>query len=680
MGEGFLEPALRAAFVSAIVGTAAGVWLTGIPVQMNGPRISLALVLAGLFSVSAGLTPVAFVALVGMTTFIAGLLQFGFGLLRLGSLIRYVPYPVLAGFMSAVALAVILNQLPVAFAGLLPVFPMRIDTPQPESIGIAVLTFAICVLAARVRRIPAPIWGLVIGSACFHLLRYAHGDAPAYQSPAAGLGDPLDLFVFAAKAPDLAALADLLPVGLTLAIVASLESLMSAAGLQRQSGRELRANVELCGQGASNILIGLAGGLASAGSPVRSDAAYRAGARTRAASFFHCLVLVIFVWQAESLIAMIPTAVIVGVLMHNMFESLRTWLVRPVQRFLLAARSDRQTRREVLLIPLVIAAGLAYGPTGAVLVGVGTAMVLFIMLSSRSVVRGVQDGRKLRSSIQRDAQSNRVLDENGARIASVELAGALFFGTADQLQRDAGYVLDRSRIVVLDIDRVTLIDGSGAMALADFAERAGAGGAILLVAGGRVVEAYRPALTAAGFIGPDAGVAVLADGDHALENAETRLLEEFGVAPGAAPPSMAAWSTLRGLPADGVAHLEGIMESQLLPAGGKLFHQGDYVSALYFIKSGLVSVHLEDGTGVLHRLAAFTPGTVIGEIAFLEGGARSATALAEVESEVLSLSRKQFEHLEAERPDLARILIANVAQEIARRLRITTLSARRRLA
>jgi len=680
-GESFFGPALQMAFAGVIIGTLVGGWFTGIPVHLYGPRASLAIVLAGGLASLGALTPVNFVAATALCSLLTGVLLLVFGALRFGSLVRYVPYPVLAGFMSTVALAVILSQLPIALAGLLGAFPTRSDVLQPVGLAMVIFSFVACVLGSRTGRLAPPVWGLLLGTIVYHLTLWLTGQsAPAEHAVTSATRWWPESFVLAPIAGDLSLPLALLPVALTLATVSALESLMAAAGMQRVSGETLHANRDLVGLGATNVLVGLAGGMVTAGSPSNASAAYDAGARTRVGNAMHGLMLATILLVATPLLELIPVPVLVGVLLHAMVGNLRLWLVQPLMRQLRSARDDLQSRRESLLIPLVLVAGIAYGPTGAVLVGVGTAMVLFILLSSRSVVRGVHSGKSLRSSIQRDATRAALLTEHGERIRYIECVGPLFFGTADQLLREARPTLGADRVVVLDLERVTLIDASGAASIADFVHQARTSGTRLLFAGRDTLNAFRPALAAQGLEDRLLTENLFIDGDHALEHAESMLLGLLGIPATEDNPPMSTWGMLHGLSSEEIATLEARLQVFDAPKGTALFSQGEHIDTLYFIKRGAISVHLHDAKGIAHRLAAFQPGTVIGEIAFLEGGARSATAVADQDATVLMLTRDIFNTLEAEHPRIARRLIGNVAQEIARRLRVTTLSARRRMA
>ena len=127
-----------------------------------------------------------------------------------------------------------------------------------------------------------------------------------------------------------------------------------------------------------------------------------------------------------------------------------------------------------------------------------------------------------------------------------------------------------------------------------------------------------------------------------------------------------------------MAVVRSFFEERHLSSGETLFKKGDPVDGLYVIDEGQIGVRIEDVHGVSRRIAAFTPGTMIGEIAFIEGGNRSAMVVAEEESRLWLLKRERLGDIEKVDPKIVHNLIVNITREIAARLRHTTDDLRRR--
>ncbi len=293
--------------------------------QVAGPRIALSLLIAAQLAATPGISAAGFVVLVGAATVLCGLVQIIMGALRLGSLVSFLPFPVLAGFLTAVNLGVMVSQLPLVGAGLVPQFPVQTDLPQPMSILALLVTIGAMAAAVRwLPRIPSTIAGLAAGCAVFYGTGWLFEPGFTYVNEALGqlsLGNNPIAFYGMHELP---LTRDLLPHAVALAILASLETLLSALTIQRMTGRPVNANRELIGMGVTNLAIGLAGGLPAAGSPLRSEAVIRTGAQTRAAPAMEGLFNLCMMVFGTKLLVLVPTAVVSGTLIATTWASLRT--------------------------------------------------------------------------------------------------------------------------------------------------------------------------------------------------------------------------------------------------------------------------------------------------------------------------------------------------------------------
>jgi sulfate permease, SulP family len=597
---------------------------------------------------------------------------------------------VLAGFMTAVNIAVLWTQAPFLLAGLLPGFEARIDLPQPMSLTALLVALATGLIPQGVLQrflprslhlLPPALLGWAVGAAVFYAANLLLAGHWHYVNESLAKLSLTENAITIFGVDELHLTRQLIPHALALAILGALETLMSAASVQKRTGQILHANRELVGQGLTNTLIGLAGGLPAAGMAQRTENAVSAGATTRMAGAISGLMTLLLVTVGAPFLGLLPTAVICGGLIALSIGSLRQWGVEPLYRMLGATRGPQRQRRlwgDIATVFLVMAVGLAFGPSAGVGFGVVCAMALFILKSGQSLVREELTLKHKRSTLQRSALAREVLDTRGDEVSFIELGNALFFGSADALLRAATPRVHRRGILIISLEHVSDIDSSGAVVLCDVARACRNEQCQFWLAGASTIERFRPVMEAAGLFELVLPNQLPDSADQALERAEQHLLDEAGEATRHVSQPLARAGIFRGLEGADLAVVRSFMEERRLAHGETLFAKGDPVDGLYIISAGQIGISVEDAHGVRHRIAAFTPGTMIGEIAFVEGGDRSAQAVAEEELVLWLLKREHLPDIEAANPKIVHILFANIAREIAARLRNTTEVLRKR--
>ena len=674
--------AVQSALIGALGASFLACWLTGIRGQFSGPKITLSLLIAAELALTPNITPATFLVLIGALTALTGVMQMIMGALRLGSVVRYLPYPVLAGFLMAVSIAALWSQLPLVLSGLVPGFVARDDLPQPVSVLAIAVTVVVALSAGRLApRVPSSIAGLAIGIAAFYLIGHLLTPSFFYVNKAMEQFSLSGGTIMLHGLYELPLTRQLLPQALALAILASLDSLMSAAAIHKLTGRALNANRELLGQGLCNILIGFAGGLPISGSQLRAEESIRVGSTTEAASIFDGVIVLTVVLLGVSLLAQIPTAVIVGILIAAVVGSLKSWGFDPVMRIarsLLKGGKRRVLYGDLATLGGVLTVGLLFGPSAGVAVGVLATMILFIVKSGSSVVHASGTLKTRRSTLQRNAAANTLLLAGGAQIAVIELRGAFFFGSSFAFSEEAAARIPARGTLIINLEEVNDIDSSGAAALCDLARACRDARATLWLAGRRTIDGHRSILDASGLFNVIASNQVIDTIDHALERAELILLNEADDTTRHVGVPLARAGLFQGFGKDDMTVVRSFFEERHLSSGEMLFNKGDPVDGLYVIDEGQIGVRIEDVHGVSRRIAAFTPGTMIGEIAFIEGGNRSAMVVAEEESRLWLLKRDRLDDIGKVDPKIVHNLIVNITREIAARLRHTTDDLRRR--
>lgn len=320
------------------------------------------------------------------------------------------------------------------------------------------------------------------------------------------------------------------------------------------------------------------------------------------------------------------------------------------------------------------------GPLFGVGLGIVLAMLLFIRQLSRSPVRSRYSAAQRPSRRVHPVEVEAQLVPLRPAIAVIELEGALFFGNAEQISQAADTLPVGTALLVLDLRRVSTVDDTGAHVLAQLAPRLQRRSARLLLAGVQSSWPLGQRLHLFGVDGHD-GQDWFADADLAVEAAEGLLLSVTAesnpttpVLPTAATAATAGINALfDGLNADDIARVHKSMQAMTLAAGEVVFRQGDAADAVYLVVRGSVSILGPRSNGRPGpRYASLSPGTLFGEAAVLDGGGRSADAVADTETALLRLDQTALIALAQAEPELGTRLYRNMASYLARRLRIAS--------
>jgi SulP family sulfate permease len=606
-----------------------------------------------------------------VATMVAGLFFFVLGTLRLGDLVRYVPYPVIGGFLAGTGWLLAKGAV-----GVLTDVPVSISTLSevaPEAAKwVPGLAFALTVLwVTRRRPHPAVIPFVSIGAiALFYLVALLSGQGVEGARdggwligpfPSGGLWRPWSIEALGG-ADWGAVLAQAVGMG-TVLVVGVLTLLLNTTGIELVTERDIDLNRELRAAGAANVAAGIGGGLIGFHALSLTTLAHRAGARTRLPGIVGAAICVATLVFGASALSLIPKPVLGGLLLYLGLGFLLDWVV-------LAWR--RLPRVDYGLVLLILAVIAAFGFLIGVAVGTLVALVMFVVEYSRGdVVNRAISGAAYRSKVDRDPGHLAILRAHGERIHVFELQGYLFFGTASSLldrikERLNDARQQEARFVVIDFRRVTGLDSSAVLVFTKARQLAASRGLSLVLTG--VGDRLRRQLERGGFAeDPDGGVRILPDLDRGVQWCEDRLLEEAGASSSAAPPPLE--DQLR-------ASLGSVDPSRLLPyleaievdAGQTVMRQGEPSEGLYFLESGRLTVQLESPEGGRMRLRTMGPGTVVGEVTLYLGTTRTASVVAEVPSRLHRLSADALARMERGDPTVAAAVHRMFARLLAERL------------
>ena len=290
------------------------------------------------------------------------------------------------------------------------------------------------------------------------------------------------------------------------------------------------------------------------------------------------------------------------------------------------------------------------------------------MFKSRSaigvVVRRTYRGSTIRSKRRRSQAEDAILNRKGESIGVFELQGTLFFGAIERVLREVTEAIDSLSYLILDFKRVLQIDECAGALLGQTRE-------MLAKRGKRLLMCHVPDSVESVTIPSSVAGERFADVDAALEWCEDRVLLDHKTKPadsGRVP--LGAMDVLSGFDDEEIRMLGSIVEQVDYPRGAAIIREGETADALYLLSAGQVSICLRIKHGNRRqRLGTISPGVVFGELAVLDGGTRSADAIAEQPAHCYVLPMAQLKTLATRYPEIERKLIGNIARELARRLR-----------
>lgn len=468
----------RGLFTAAVGGFLIGA-LGGSRFQIGGPAAAFTVLVA---------STVARHGLDGLflATMMAGVFLFLMGALRLGSYIKFIPYPVTVGFISGIAVILFIGQIgdllglklasnPADILPKLEVLAGSIASTSWAAVLISVGTIAVIVLMRRfLPRLPGILIAVALGGVAVYALHL----------PVETIGTRFGGIPNALPAPSLPPISvsnilNVLPDSLAFALLGSIESLLSAMVADGMTGRRHRSNMELVAQGVANIGSALFGGICVTGTVARTATNVRAGARSPLSCIFHAIFILLFMLIAAPLASFIPLAGLAGVLAvvaWNMIEKAAfATLVR-------TSRGDAVTLLATFLLTVFV------GLTQAIIVGFALGTLLFIhrMAQSSAVEMHVPPVPEDQPD---DVAGRPPYDATLATdpdVAVYRITGAFFFGAAATVGSVLDRIADRHKAFIIDFSAVPFIDSTAANTIDGIARKAHRSGVLLFVSGASV--------------------------------------------------------------------------------------------------------------------------------------------------------------------------------------------------
>jgi sulfate permease, SulP family len=604
------------------------------------------------------------VAAILVATVLCGLVAIWLGARRRGDLIRFVPYPVVGGFLAGAGWLLVKGGI-YAAAGGSPFYDKLGDLVGAEPIRrwAPALAFGTLMLIAvrLIKRsfvIPAAV---AVGFVVFLIgIAVTGSSMDDVRSGGWLLGSFDDVPLWKTWTLSAVGGADWLSVLeswaaiVTSVFVATIAILFNVSAIEPVLDGDLDTNHELRDAGIVSVVSGALGGIPGFHSLSFTALAARMKTNARAVGLIAALVpLAAAVFGAE-VVELIPRAIVGGVLVFLGLFFIVEWVWD---------RRHELPRLEYSVVWVILAGVIVFGFLAGVVLGLVLAVVLFAISYGRiELVREVPFGETYRSNVDRPAEERAELMTLGDRVQILRISGFVFFGSTSRLlERIRGRLAEAPpRFLVIDLRRVTGVDSSAVVSFVKVASLAETHGFEVIFTGAS--EPVRAQLARGGSVEAEGLVTFEPDLDHGLQRCEDALLSAPGLAD--AKAGHPAAGSPDGLPPALAAHLE----RSALEVGDVLIHQGDQPGDVYVLVSGRLGIETTTPEGTRMRLRTLRPGVVVGEITLYTGVARTADVVAENRCVVLRIGRDTIERLEAEEPGTAAMLHRWLATTLAERL------------
>ena len=630
---------------------------------------------------------------VGLLT---GILQILFGRARIGSFIKYIPYPVVSGYLSGVGIIIIGSQLP-KFLGAPDATSWWQALTSPglwvwESITVGAATMLVMLLAPRVTKfLPAAILGLIAGVLIYFGISLFDGSLLTLENNRlvigalpggmglAGLSDAVTGRWMEIGGLTLSQLMGLFVPALTLAVLLSIDTLKTCVVLDSMTRSSHDSNRELMAQGIGNLASSCIGGMPGAGQMGATLVNLTSGGQTRTSGVFEGVFALLAFALLGTLIAWIPVAALAGILIIVG--------IRMIDYHSFRLLTSPWTVFDFLIIAAVVFTALTVSLIAASGTGIILTMLMYIreQLASTVIQRKMYGNRRF-SRQRRSSEQMEILQKRGEQTVIIELQGSLFFGTKAQLYsavepeflKRTYFILDMRKVQGLDVSvahvltqiRDTIVDRNGVLIFSALPQT---------LPNGRNIETFLEQME---ITKDTTHVKVFSEIESALVWVEEQLLgsmEQKGPSlqkeqqddekPVQKLLELHEIELFKGRKKDTITALEACMEQKSFRADEKIYSTGDPGNTLYLIRRGTVRILMPLPEATSHHQSTYGRGDFFGALSFLDGHPRSNIAFATEDTDVFILNRKSFDKLGDTHKKLALNLLEAIALVLGARLR-----------
>jgi SulP family sulfate permease len=629
-----------------------------IAVEQDAPGAMLGVIAAGLIAALSGLASRQFATVTLMivtTTVLTGLLLILLGAFKLGGLARFLPYPVIGGFLAGSGWLLVQGGV-----GIMAPARTGFGLFEWDALKLWVPGFILAIViyfATQKIKKPYTIPALIlVASLLVYVIAWAMGIS--IESLRAG-GWLLDsnsargTWEFALSPAllsqvDWGVLLDQLPALISVAIISVIALLLNSSGMELIIKKDIDLNRELVTAGVGNLAAGMTGGLVGFQDISFSALNHVMAGGKRLVGLLAALFIGATLFVGLSAILYIPKFVFGSVLVYLGLEFLIEWVYEAWFKF---------SRMDFFVVVTILVTLAVRGVLEGVIVGLVLAVFTFVVSYSRvSVIKFALTGREYRSRVTRAPHELEILQTHGDELYIIKLEGFIFFGTANGIfeslrERVNSTSACKIKYSLFDFSKVTGIDSTGMLSFARMMQWSQEQD-ITLVMSGLSEKMHKQFVQENGSI-KDGLLQFFADADHGIEWCEDQIIAAN--LPDRRSEKDISEQLKAILTDDSVEKLIPYLQRREYCPGEYLIREGDAADLIYFIQSGQVTAQLESPGKNPVRLETINSGRTVGEIAFFLGTRRTASVVANLDSVVYSLSMDDLSRMEARDPESANI-------------------------
>jgi SulP family sulfate permease len=612
---------------------------------------------------------------IATATLLTGVFFVALGYFRLGGLVRYIPYPVIGGFLAGTGWLLLQGSFSVMAN-----FPLKLATinnlfqADQMILWVPGVIFAV-ILFFGVRRFKHVLVlpGILIGAVIlFYIVIWVMGISVGEATQKGLLLGQLSggvtwkpllpAYLLSANWTAILGQGGNISIILILSLVGLL---LNASALELAIRGDIDLNRELRAAGVANMISGLGGGIVGYHALSLSMLSYRIGGRGRLPGLVAGAVCLAMLVAGTAMLALFPKPILGGLLFFLGLDFLVEWLVAGWKKL-------SHTDYGVVLLILVAIAATDF--LIGVAVGLIATIILFVLNYSRiDVVYHAFSGAEVHSNVERCTYHRRALVDLGQRIYILELQGFIFFGTANTLvERIRARIADtqqpKVRYIIMDFRRVSALDSSAGLSFNKGKQLAEAQGVTLVLT--NMSEKIQRQLSLSDL--PEKGVSIFPDLDRGLEWCEEQLLEVNQITGLYTPVALVGQLAVSGFEKTSTTRLKEFLERVVFKEGDYLIYQGDEAVTLFFIEMGSVSVYLQTDSGERVRLQTYGMGTAVGEMDLYQGVKCTASVMADSPVIAYRLTRGGLSLMKEKDPSLAATFHEFIAHLLSERLAATT--------
>lgn len=594
-----------------------------------------------------------------IATLFAGFFQMSFGVLRMGNLAKYIPYPVLSGLLNGTGIAIILTQIEVIVSN-----QSYIDYNNVTyaTIAVAFATIAVCVIGPKlIKQIPSVFFGLILGSLMFHgvdqyFIQESMGDVvgklPSHL-PMPKYAD--DFYGVFQNGQLLEILGTVILFSIAIGAADTMRAALSCLIVDLKTKVRSDFNQELISEGLGNMIAAFFGSITSTGNATGALANHQAGGKTSLSRLITGISVLIILMFLGFIFEELPLSVLAAVMIVMTVTIMDFEFTKDIKRLLSKELQGRTQIGVNLVLELIVALlVVTVDLLIALTFGLGLSIGLFVLNMSKRIVRTIYEGSQLPSNVVRVRAEEAFLEERSKQIRVLELEGVLFFGTADKLHDHIDPLLKKDvEVIILDMALVTQTDQTAIDILLQCDEKCrDAGRVFALSSMSRKRATLRFPVLLPYTIGGQ--LRCFDKTSDALEWAQHRVL------------SLALGNSFQDhevelKDVDVLSHLSEV-DFELLQQHLKFhsYEKGDYLirermddSELYLITKGEAMIGSNASNEGFFRYGTIRAGTVVGEMSLFDDSLRSADVIATTQVSCYSLTAHELKKLRLLHPQTA---------------------------